>query len=89
MTVFASKLEQEHTKHLLEVLKTEVTDVLKWQCPETSVSDWDNVPLTSVQVTLYLQKHLEQVVVFLKHLTQVESTESLRNFLLDMNASIE
>jgi hypothetical protein len=34
-----------------------IENPLDWQCPETTVEDWDNVPYTSAQIILYLKKH--------------------------------
>ena len=57
-----------------------ITDVLEWDCPETAVEDWDNVPETSAQLLLYLQKHSHAIVKYLQRIDVLESTASLRKF---------
>jgi hypothetical protein len=45
---------QTRVQQFLELI---VEDPLKWNCPATTAADWDNVPETNTQVTLYLLKH--------------------------------
>ena len=55
-----------------------IENPLEWHCPETEAEDWDNVPETSAQVILYLQKHQQSMVGYLNERLKDETTESLR-----------
>lgn len=78
-----SKIISEYQDKIKSYLEFQVADVMEWECPQTTVQDWDNVPETSVQITLYLQKHAEAIVLYLKHLLELESTETLRTYCIE------
>jgi hypothetical protein len=57
-----------------------ISSPLEFHCPTTEAEDWDNVPETSAQIILYLQKHQESVVGYLNERTKDETTKKLRSY---------
>ena len=55
-------MDNDYMKKIKKYYDLTVADVLKWDCPETQLDDWDNVPETSAQLLLYLQKHSHAIV---------------------------
>ena len=64
-------------------MSQEIKDPLVWNCPSTKTQDWENVPETSTQITLYLQNHLASVVHYLKTFAGIETTAQLRTAMTE------
>jgi RecA-family ATPase len=58
-------IEQTYFLRIREYMDMIIEDPLVWLCPQTHPEDWDNVPETSAQLILYLQKHQEAIVTYL------------------------
>jgi hypothetical protein len=61
-----------------QYLDLTVDQPLEWKCPETQAADWDNVPVLSAQLILYLCKHGEAFTKYLYEKSLLETTASVR-----------